>query len=105
MGPRHEGRGRRQFFTDELATKCALQWGHATRGVENTAQPLPLSAWPFTLQWGHATRGVEDLRKARALKPLRKASMGPRHEGRGRQPCPEHASTPPGPLQWGHATR
>src|SRR5438874_427846 len=34
------------------------------------------------LQWGHATRGVEDIECIAAMERQQLASMGPRHEGR-----------------------
>src|SRR5437016_3641611 len=46
------------------------------------------------LQWGHATMGVEDLHHCDQLGDILRASMGPRHDGRGRRDRGAPANAP-----------
>src|SRR5579883_1113565 len=128
MGPRHDGRGKRNRRHDAHRRQMALQWGHATMGVENARQPL-VCALRVVLQWGHATMGVENYSwlapglKAAASLQWGHATMGVENRPAGgpvlrladrfngatpRWAWKTHGS-PPGRsglkgLQWGHAT-
>src|SRR5579883_2394339 len=66
------------------AAQQSLQWGHATMGVENRSRHGGLMP-RHKLQWGHATMGVENPENRQALWGSCDASMGPRHDGRGKR--------------------
>ena len=105
-----------------------LQWGHATMGVENHEScpaagaarrsfngATPRWAWKThgpgaarlrtgKLQWGHATMGVENIVYAGDRVTWYDASMGPRHDGRGKPQPRRYPGGARAALQWGHAT-
>src|SRR5438874_2200013 len=106
-----------------------LQWGHATRGVEDDVRAgggeggaggfngaTPRGAWKTVevdasmtvaelLQWGHATRGVED-RVERRYASRSSSLLQWGHATRGVEDSkPQSGKRPVAPLQWGHATR
>src|SRR5579883_2593803 len=128
MGPRHDGRGKPVRALEMWLTALKLQWGHATMGVENPpgvspclffvssfngatprwawkTQRVGLAAHQLVgLQWGHATMGVENPCIYRLRARSRLASMGPRHDGRGKPVTPAGGNPELFVLQWGHAT-
>src|ERR1700722_13794753 len=108
MGPRHGGRGElptlsgtvpaegdgfngattrrpwRTIGTMGTATRHdALQWGHDTEAVENIQLGDEYGWIACELQWGHDTEAVENYAPYARTCLMSKASMGPRHGGRG----------------------
>ena len=105
MGPRPDGRGRRRAASRPAAS-LTLQWGRGRMAAEGRAlaifgvAPLELQ-WgrgrmaaegfacmctltpPTKLQWGRGRMAAEGL-SARTNPRCRRASMGPRPDGRGR---------------------
>ncbi len=108
MGPRRWGRGRRRARALPRAPRSQLQWGRDD-GVAEDAVLARVRSTPEMLQWGrddgvaedrgHGSQrrdprplqwgrddGVAEERQCRlAIRPDRRASMGPRRWGRGRR--------------------
>src|SRR5437667_316290 len=85
MGPRHEGRGRHDEAQASHDGQGGRINGATPRGGWKTTMVQAPTGSITLLQWGHATRGVEDRVAGLNLADRLEASMGPRHEGRGRR--------------------
>src|SRR5579883_196965 len=84
MGPRHDGRGKPA--ARRAAPGLSQSFNGATpRWAWKTPKPSRLIRRLVELQWGHATMGVENGLVRARLPRLAGASMGPRHDGRGKR--------------------
>ncbi len=130
MRPRHEGRGERTEACRHRLDDAGLQCGHGTKAVENrhatrtaetgvrcfnaatarrpwrTRRQGPACYRLRPLQCGHGTKAVENrVRRRHGLVGPRRASMRPRHEGRGERASASARSPTWAGLQCGHGTK
>ena len=104
MGPRPEGRGRGPRWR-RASSRTGCFNGATPRGAwKRAATPGGGEIHP-SLQWGHAPRGVEEVAVEGRPAGDRRASMGPRPEGRGRAGWTMGIFLLDCRLQWGHAPR
>jgi len=84
MGPRHEDRGKIGLFIASFYCNTMLQWVHGTKTVVKTGWALGSAIRPWLLQWVHGTKTVVKGLNLGQPAWSHRASMGPRHEDRGK---------------------
>ena len=94
MGPRPDGRGKAQHAQTCATAAMSRQWGRGQTAAERRARK-GTCGMPAQRQWGRGQTAAESGQAARAVRRRRRASMGPRPDGRGKTSTARESRTGP----------